>query len=258
MVKAVFFDIDGTLVSFNTHEVPASTRECIRLLKEKGIKVFIATGRRLQAINNVGDLEFDGYITVNGGLCVAGKDHVIYRHTIPQKDIRAILDYQEKVENFPCAFAQEKEIYMNYVDDSVHHIFDLLDFPYPPIRPLREAADEPTLQLIAFFTHEQEERIMKVMPHCEATRWNPLFTDVVPKGSSKSVGIDRMLDHFGISLTETMAFGDGGNDIQMLGHVACGIAMGNAEEDVKKAAHYVTDTVDNEGIFKALKHFGVL
>lgn len=259
MVKAVFFDIDGTLVSFKTHEVPASAKESIRLLREKGIKVFIATGRRLQAINNLGDLEFDGYITVNGGLCMAGKDKVIYRHVIPQEDIEAILHYQETVEDFPCAFAQEKEIYMNYVNEPVHHVFDLLNFPYPPIKPLREAAKEDdTLQLIAFFTAEQESRIMSVIPNCEATRWNPLFTDVVPKGSSKSVGIDKILEYYNIPLSETMAFGDGGNDMQMLRHAAIGIAMGNAEDEVKQVADYVTDSVDDNGVYNALKHFGVL
>ena len=57
MIKAVFFDIDGTLVSFKTHVVPKSTLHAIELLKKKGIKVFIATGRHRRSINNLGDLE---------------------------------------------------------------------------------------------------------------------------------------------------------------------------------------------------------
>ena len=66
MIKAVFFDIDGTLVSFHTHRVSEATRQAIRQLRTQGIKVFIATGRHLQVINNLGDLEFDGYVTLNG------------------------------------------------------------------------------------------------------------------------------------------------------------------------------------------------
>ena len=77
MIKAVFFDIDGTLVSFKTHVVPKSTLHAIELLKKKGIKVFIATGRHRRSINNLGDLEFDGYVTLNGGYVFAGKDDVI-------------------------------------------------------------------------------------------------------------------------------------------------------------------------------------
>ena len=69
MVKAIFFDIDGTLVSFETHKIPASTQEALKTLRDKGIKIFIATGRPQCLINNLGDLEFDGYITVNGSYC---------------------------------------------------------------------------------------------------------------------------------------------------------------------------------------------
>ena len=66
MIKAVFFDIDGTLVSFKTHKLPDSTVRALDLLREKGIKVFIATGRQLQSINNLGTQEFDGYVTLKG------------------------------------------------------------------------------------------------------------------------------------------------------------------------------------------------
>lgn len=258
MVKAIFFDIDGTLVSFNTHVVPQSTRESIRLLREKGIKIFIATGRRLEAINNVGDLEFDGYITLNGAYCLVGKENVIYKHSIPAGDIESMLNYQETVEDFPAAIVQDQAIFMNYRDDAVDKIFEMLNFPEPPIRPLREVADKEVYQVIAFFREKHEEKIMAAMPHCESTRWNPLFSDVVPKGSSKSVGIDKIREYFDLSLEDTMAFGDGGNDIQMLRHVALGVAMGNAGDEVKQAADYVTDSVDNDGIWKALKNFGVL
>lgn len=99
---------------------------------------------------------------------------------------------------------------------------------------------------------------MSVMPHSETTRWNPLFTDVIPRGSSKRVGIDKVLEYFGIALEESMAFGDGGNDISMLQHVGIGVAMGNAEGEVKRVADHVTSSVDDDGVIKALRHFGVL
>ena len=56
MIKAAFFDIDGTLVSFNTHKVPESTITALNALRQKGIKTFIATGRHKTAINNLGNL----------------------------------------------------------------------------------------------------------------------------------------------------------------------------------------------------------
>lgn len=258
MIKAIFFDIDGTLVSFKTHSIPKSTLYALDLLKKKEIKIFIATGRYYKAINNLGDLVFDGYVTLNGGYVFAGKDDVIYKHSIPNEDIEALIRYQEKEGEFPCAFVQENGTFMNYTDNSVNEVFRLLNFPAPPIRPIEDVRGKTIFQIIAFFTEEQEKRIMQEMPNCESTRWNPLFTDVVPKGSSKRVGIDKMLEHFQIALDECMAFGDGGNDIQMLSHVGIGVAMGNATDEVKSFANYITSSVDDDGVYKALKHFNVI
>lgn len=258
MTKAIFFDIDGTLVSFRTHRVPSSTVESLVALRKAGVKTFIATGRQLQAINNLGPLTFDGYITLNGGYCIAGRDQVIYKHSIPDADIEALLHYQQTVETFPCAFVLEEGIFLNYKNENVEELFRLIDFPEPPIRPLTDIHGRTVYQLIAFLSADQEKRLLPVIPGCTATRWNPLFTDIVPKGSNKGIGIDKMIAHFGISLDETMAFGDGGNDIEMLRHVALGVAMGNAAEDVKAAARYITTSVDDNGISNALTHFGIL
>ena len=67
-----------------------------------------------------------------------------------------------------------------------------------------------------------------------------------------------MLAHFGIPASDTMAFGDGGNDIEMLRFAGVGVAMGNAGEEVRLAADYVTDDVDHDGIQNALRRFGVI
>ena len=257
MIKAVFFDIDGTLVSFKTHRVPDSAKRAIAALRAKGVRVFIASGRQLLAINNLEDLQFDGYVTLNGGYCIVG-EQVIYKHSMPSEDMVSLVQYMEERENFPCIFVHENAFCINYADERTDEVFRLLNFPQPPTLPLREAATGDIFQLVAFFTKEQEKAIMAVMPHCEATRWNPLFSDVIPKGSSKQVGVDKMLDYFGISLDESMAFGDGGNDVLMLKHVGIGVAMGNAEDEVKRAADYVTDSVDEDGVEKALRHFGVI
>ena len=257
MIKAVFFDIDGTLVSFKTHRVPDSAKRAIAALRAKGVRVFIASGRQLLAINNLDDFQFDGYVTLNGGYCIVG-EQVIYKHSMPSEDMVSLVQYMEERENFPCIFVHENAFCINYTDERTDEVFRLLNFPQPPTLPLREAATGDIFQLVAFFTKEQEKAIMAVMPHCEATRWNPLFSDVIPKGSSKQVGVDKMLDYFGISLDESMAFGDGGNDVLMLKHVGIGVAMGNAEDEVKRAADYVTDSVDEDGVEKALRHFGVI
>ena len=80
----------------------------------------------------------------------------------------------------------------------------------------------------------------------------------LPQKEIPSKGIDEIIRHFGIRLEETMAFGDGGNDVSMLRHAAIGVAMGNAVDEVKEHANYITTSVDEDGIANALKHFSVI
>ena len=86
MTKALFFDIDGTLVSFETHRIPSSTIEALEAARAKGLKIFIATGRPKAIINNLSELQdrnlIDGYITMNGAYCFVG-EQVIYKSAIP-------------------------------------------------------------------------------------------------------------------------------------------------------------------------------
>lgn len=259
MVEAVFFDIDGTLVSFNTHKVPDSAIDSINSLREKGIKVFIASGRQFEAINNLGYLQFDGYITLNGSYCFVGDHHVIHKHVIHKQDIKAIIDYIESKKSFPCMFVAKHHSFTNFLNRDTKEVFDMLNFPTPRVeQDIRKAVDQDIYQMISFHDQEDEAEIMSLLSHCDATRWSPLFTDIIPKGGSKQVGMDKILAYFDIPLENTMSFGDGGNDISMLKHAHIGIAMGNAADDVKSVADYVTSSVDKDGIRNALIHFGVI
>ena len=84
MISAAFFDIDGTLLSFNTHKVPEATKKALYALREMGVKLFVATGRAPQTatyLREVFDFEFDGYIYLNGQMCCVG-DKIIHSHLI--------------------------------------------------------------------------------------------------------------------------------------------------------------------------------
>ena len=101
MTKALFFDIDGTLVSFETHRIPPSTIEALEAAHAKGLKIFIATGRPKAIINNLSELQdrnlIDGYITMNGAYCFVGEE-VIYKSAIPQEEVKAMAAFCEKKE----------------------------------------------------------------------------------------------------------------------------------------------------------------
>lgn len=262
MIKAVFFDIDGTLVSFNTHKVPESTIYALKELKRKGIKTFIATGRSWNQITRLDDdfPVFDGYITLNGSCCMTADKEIIYKNCIPAEDLTSLEQFH-KTCPFPIEFVYDDHETMTEADEAVAKMWDKVNIPVPPIIPMEESPKENVFQLGLFLNKEKEAQLKVVerfMPHCESMRWSPDFYDVVPKGSKKSIGIDKVIAHYGIKLEETMTFGDGGNDIDMIRHAAIGVAMGNAFDDVKQHADYVTEPIDDDGVLKALQHFKII
>ena len=92
----------------------------------------------------------------------------------------------------------------------------------------------------------------------KSARWTEEFADMIPLEGGKPVGMQKILDYYGIDQKDTIAFGDGGNDMTMLEFAEIGVAMGNANDEVKSHADYVTDTSENDGILKAFQHFGIL
>jgi Cof subfamily protein (haloacid dehalogenase superfamily) len=256
MIKAIFLDIDGTMVSFNTHRVPENTKKVLRKARSNGVKIFVATGRHRSDINNLDDLEFDGYITLNGGYCFTG-DEVIFKKHIPREDVEAFVRYSEDVEPIPCIFMEADRISANMENEYMVSMMGRVKFQVRPIVPARELISKKIFQLTAFFPSEREDGIMKRLSGCTATRWYPTFADIVARGVDKSAGLEKTGAHFGVSAAEMMAIGDGGNDISMIKYAGTGVAMGNADEEVKRAADYITTSVDDDGVGNALRHFGV-
>lgn len=256
-LKAVFFDIDGTLISFKTHRVSASTEKAIAELQAKGIKVILSTGRSINSIDHVKYLNFDGFITFNGGFCTTQEGDVLFKKCIDPSDIESILAHTES-NALSFSLMSEQEVAIHGVTPEIASMYASLNLPVPPLIDFDEVDTASILQTNIFMGAVEEIEFMpRVMPNSVASRWTDLFADVNPQGQSKKVGVDIFCEHFNIDLAHTMAFGDGGNDIEMLKHVNIGVAMGNANPELKVVADHVTDDVDSDGIWNALKHFGV-
>jgi Cof subfamily protein (haloacid dehalogenase superfamily) len=257
MIKAIFLDIDGTMVSFKTHRVSEETIKSLREARRNGVKIFVATGRHRSDINNLGNLEFDGYMSLNGAYCWVGNE-TVFKKSIPQKDVGTFIDYIEKEPKIPCFFSEADRVTVNFVNEEVRRMMELVDFPLRTIVPVSEMVNKEMFQFTAFFPVEREAEIMEMLPDCFSSRWYPAFADIVVKGVDKSVGIQNISDYFGFSKEEIMAIGDGGNDVSMIKYAGAGVAMGNAVDEVKQIADYVTATVDEDGVGEALRYYGVI
>lgn len=264
MIKALFFDIDGTLVSFKTHQIPSSTLEALERAREKGISIFISTGRPKVLITVLGQMEerglIDGYITMNGAYCFVG-DQVVGKQFMDADNAAYIMRYCEE-RNIPCIVVGEHDICTCQANEAYRDLFFNrlkagFDIPETTTREVLAQGGE-VLQLTAFITSEQEEEVSQKVNQVEYGRWTKEFADITPKGVTKQHGMDVVCGHFGIKLEETMSFGDGGNDIPMLRHAGVGVAMGNAVDAAKEVADYVTTSVDEDGVALALHHYGVI
>lgn len=260
LIKALFLDIDGTLVSFETHSIPSSTIAALTEAKARGVHIFISTGRPLAIINNLQAIEhlIDGYITSNGAYCFIGKEEVVCK-PIPEEDVKRVLALSDE-HGFSCIVVSKTEIMVHNADELFDSIFRKM-LNVKNIQddvPATTFLEQPILQLTPLITPEQEAALLPQLRHCMSTRWYPAFTDITLTGIDKAAGIDAFVAHQGLQLSETMAIGDGGNDIAMLRHAGVGVAMGNASAEVKEAADYVTESVDEDGVRKALEKFGVV
>ena len=257
---ALFFDIDGTLVSFQTHEIPPSTILALTQAKANGHRVFIATGRPPIIITNLGAIEhlIDGYVTTNGALCFVGSE-IVACNAIPQEEARLVV-VDAVAKRYGLIVIGERDIAVWDPKGDVDDIFrrQLAVQNLNQAKPVEEVLSQRVLQLTAFFDSDYERLMMTRIPGCISGRWHPAFTDITARGADKGEGLLLMATREGIDPKYTMAFGDGGNDTSMIRAAGIGVAMGNAIEALKKEADYVTTSVDDDGILNALCAFAII
>lgn len=249
MIKAAFFDIDGTLLSFRTHRVSAGTVRAFDTLHRHGVRTFISSGRPMVLIPPM-PVAFEGYITMNGGL-VFTPEKTLFSNPIPRQDSDAWIDYAKRRNLCTMVFSRDG-MYASQLNETGEQIRNQLEFEMPPVVDIEALRQHEAYQLIALMPAALDAEVASLLPHCRLPRWHPAFTDIVAAGNSKAIGMEAICSHFGIRQEETIAFGDGGNDIEMLEWAGIGVAMGNADDSVKEHADRVTASVDEEGIEKAV------
>ena len=158
---------------------------------------------------------------------------------------------------FPCMVVGEKDLTMYNSDERTDRIFrQMLNLHnMREDNNVEQILQQRILQLTPVISVAEEKQIMPYLSGCVSSRWYPDFADITATKANKGNGLLDIISHEGISIDETMAFGDGGNDLSIIEKAGLGVAMGNANQALKEVADYVTSSVDEDGVYNAMKKF---
>jgi Cof subfamily protein (haloacid dehalogenase superfamily) len=257
----IFFDIDGTLLNHDK-ELPLSTKKAIFTLKEKGHVVAIATGRApfmYEELRN--ELEINTFISYNGQYVVLNGE-VLYTNPLKVSSLEKLTELALH-NNHPVVFMDHEDMKANvpehdYIHDYIKESIETLKISRFPTHDPHYYKGRELYQTLLFCPEGEEKQYERDFHDFDFVRWHPVSVDILPRGGSKAKGIEKIVEKLGLPKERQYAFGDGLNDIEMLSTVKNSVAMGNAEEKVKKVAKYVTKSVEDDGIVHGLEMVGLL
>ena len=273
--KVIFLDVDGTLLNYS-NELPESAKKAVQLARANGHKVYICTGRsKAEVYDYVWNIGFDGMIGGNGSY-VEHNDEVVMHQLITLEQCKHIVDW---------CHSRNIEFYL----ESNNGLFASEHFETagePVIREyqarkgrdatitIREAFPEmifggelyrDDLNKVSFILNSYQDHLDSIeeFPDLKPGTWGgageiALFGDLGVKDIDKGHAIDVLLKHIGADIKDTYAFGDAKVDIPMLEYCNTGVAVASGGDEIKAMADYVTDAVDDDGLWNAFVHFGLI
>lgn len=270
--KAIFFDIDGTLIN-NQGEWPDSARRAVEAARVKGHRLFLCTGRNeVQIYPMLREFGFDGVISAAGATVTCeGKE--IFHQYVEEKPLERCIDF---FEGKPLAFGIQTAS-GNYMDRSSYDFLEGKLKQYDLGEKVIEAINngmhveksvrghKDVQKFFYFECPEDVEAVQRALGDDFLVLESSLPVpgkvggagEITIRGVMKATGMEQAIRYFGIPRENTVAFGDGPNDIDMLQFAAVGVAMGNAKDTVKAAADLVTSDIDEDGLSKAMEKLGL-
>lgn len=246
-IKIVFFDIDGTLIDIATRTLTERTVQMLHGLQEHGIKICIATGRAPFVVPSFEGIIFDAYLTFNGSYCYAGRD-IILSNPIPHEDVQRIIKNASSISRPVCAAAKDR-LAANGTDQDLADYFAISKQVLHIEDDFASFTRQDIYQIMMGCRMKDYPAILDGVRAAKIAAWWDRAVDIIPVTSGKGIGIQKILDFFHIDRSESMAFGDGNNDIEMLEAAGHGVAMGNGSEEVKAAADEVCGACADDGIY---------
>lgn len=269
MSKVLFFDVDGTLINYHG-DMPASTKTALKLARQNGHQIVICSGRaRYQLSEELLNL-CDGLIGTTGAN-VEYQGKKIYEHFLSFADMQRI-EYVLKSAKAKVAWMSEKRMYMN--EDCQKYLCNKFSPALGKdrvkeimgdtmiINQLSEYEDiKKVLYYDSEWSVEQVEQELKDCCDVTSSSFEKEESDsgeITCKGINKSLGMKKYIEFQSMKKEDTIAFGDGPNDVDMIQYAQVGVVMGNGREDLKKIADVVTESVDDDGIYYAMKMLNLI
>lgn len=222
MIRAIFLDVDGTLISFKTHEIPASARDALVRAHARGIRLFIATGR---AANDLAPLE-DSLRRrgVAQRRTVCGCRRACRKPALDSAGRFRTRHGTLLADGIPAGAGTGERRIRQPSDPEVERLAHMVAHPVPEQTDLRALFERSECcQMCFYLDTEAERRVMAQLPGLAASRWCPIFADINVAGIDKATGMREFMSACGLRASEVAAFGDGGNDVAMLSAAGWGL-----------------------------------
>lgn len=255
-IKIAFFDIDGTMIDMDKKVISKRMLETLAQLKQNNIIICIATGRPPKNVPHFPDVEFDAFLTFNASYCYT-KDEIIFKNPIPSSAVQTIIKNAESMGR-PLAVANAVRVGANGKDRDLADYFAIANQAVEIAEDFEDLAKEDIYQMMMGCYKEEYSRALERAEGAKITAWWDRAVDIIPANGGKGIGVEKILGYYHLTKDESIAFGDGTNDIEMLQASGIGVAMGNATEDVKKIADHICGSVAEDGIYFYCKENGLI
>lgn len=255
MKKLFCFDIDGTLRTNTDHRVPESTIEALTKLKQEGHTLLISTGRSIHSLMNTHIFEifpFDGYVCNNGQAMLDSNLHVLHKEVLPVSIVEQAINIAKK-HHIPLALKCDPRIITEPPNEYVIQSCTYFHNPIPQVAPYK---GQEVGAMIAYAPLGHDYHEFSVIKELDIMPGESTYADITLKGISKATGIAYFMKLW--NFDEYIAFGDSLNDVEMFKHAAFSICMGQGNNKLKQLSSYVTDPIDQDGIYHACYKLGYI
>lgn len=260
MIKMVATDIDGTIANLDAKFSPA-VRNCIDKLSLNGIKVVLVTGRmHSSAIHVAKDLGLTTpIISYQGGLIKNIDGQTLYQQNLDSGYAKEIIKWAGE-NNIHINIYINDELYVNNDNETIKKYvggkyinYKVCSFDNMEIKNVNKilAIDYSDAERVTGWVNELQIKY----PNLYIVKSTPYFCEIGSSMAKKSLGVEYLCKYWGITKDEVLTIGDQNNDIDLVKAGGIGVAMGNATDELKECADYITDTIDNDGFVKAIEKF---